>query len=378
MKKFIFLILLLVILPLNVKAASIKNTTLVSGNEAIIGKTYSVSFGVNFDGIQKGSADSLGIAAVTYELVFDDSVFEIIDVISSSDTWESEVYKDDGKYYVLSMVTDSNRLMNKCIDGILYCADYIISLEFLVKDTETTETSIQIGDVEAGLLNMIDKTYTEDEIMENATYISYNNYVSKIITLKKEEITNNKENKENSSSKTDNNTEEVNKPTNVDSSKPTNKVTTPTKNEEPNVQKSNNNYIGSLEIENYAISFDKTVTNYDLFVENDVNSLNLKIVLEDNNAKYRTKGTYNLSENNNKVEIIVTAQNGDKKTYTINVQKESKDVIQNKTENKKFEIDSKYIKLGIIIGSCLLILIIVISIINSRNNKKIDKAFDDI
>ena len=43
MKKNIILILLLILVfPLNAEAALIKNTTLVSSNEAIIGKTYSV------------------------------------------------------------------------------------------------------------------------------------------------------------------------------------------------------------------------------------------------------------------------------------------------------------------------------------------------
>lgn len=43
MKKNIILILLLILVfPLNVEAASIKNTTLVSSNETIIGKIYSV------------------------------------------------------------------------------------------------------------------------------------------------------------------------------------------------------------------------------------------------------------------------------------------------------------------------------------------------
>lgn len=374
MKKLFVLFLLLIVVPLNVQAASIERTNITGGTTAKVGEKFSLSYNINFSGIQKGSADSLGIAAVGYELVFDDNVFEVTNITSESNVWDSEIYKENGKYYVLSMITEYNKDMNKCINGVLYCADYIVSIEFSVKDTAETETSILIGNVEVALLNMLDtnKTYTEEDILNNAITIQNTTYESRVITIK-----NNNQVSKNETIKVEEKHEadkknEVNN-TNITS----NKITTTKKEETTDIKKSNNKYISSLTVENYEINFDKEITNYDLIVENDVNSLNLNVELEDSKATYKIKGAYNLLESDYKVSIVVTAENGEKNTYTINVKLKDQNVIE-EVEDKSFKIDSKYIKIGVIIGGIILIIIIVVIIINHINNKKIDKAFDDI
>lgn len=374
MKKFIAVCIMLIILPLKVKAASIESTNIQGTNQSKVGENFSLSFNVNIAGIQKGSAESLGIAVVGYELVFDDNVFEVINVTSESQVWDSEIYKEDGRYYVLSTITEHNKNMNKCIDGILYCADYMTTIHFSVKDTTETETSILMGNVEVGLLNMFEhnQTYTEEDIINNMITIEDATFKSKVISIKREENIEQKSEVVDKSQNMENNVE-----TNVDN-KVVNIDKTPNTDKTTNVKKSNNKYIKTLTIENYNINFNKEVNNYNLVVENDVNSLKINVELEDSKATYKIKGAYNLHESNYKVLIVVTAENGEKNTYTINVNQNKKDEIVTSKEDESFKLDSRYIKLGIIIGGVILIVIIIICIINHVNNKKIDKAFEDI
>lgn len=366
MKKLIVLFLLFIVFPLNVQATSIERTNITGGTKAVAGEKFSLSYNINFSGIEKGNADSLGIFAVNYQLVFDENVFEVTNISSASNVWDSEFYEEDGKFYILSTINESNGDMNKCIDGVLYCADYIVSIEFSVKETTETETSILIGNAEAWLLNMIDAnmTYTKEEILNNVSIIEDNKFESRVITITPIE-------KQEESKDVSKNQATIDNPKQTNNNKTVN-------NNSSVAQKSNNKYISSLIIENYEINFDKTINDYDLTVENDVNSLNLKVELEDSKATYKIKGAYNLLENDYKVSIIVTAENGEKNTYTINVNQKEQEVIETEENDKTFKIDSKYIKIGIIVGVVVLILIIVIVIINYKNNRKIDKAFDDI
>ena len=82
--------------------------------------------------------------------------------------------------------------------------------------------------------------------------------------------------------------------------------------------------------------------------------------------------------------IEVTAENGDKNTYTINVKQEEpkKEAISKKEfndkEKKEYKLNKKIIIVGIIVLSLLIIIGIVIAIISHRNSKKIDKAFEEL
>lgn len=216
------------------------------------------------------------------------------------------------------------------------------------------------------------QTYTEEDIINNMITIEDATFKSKVISIKREENIEQKSEVVDKSQNMENNVE-----TNVDN-KVVNIDKTPNTDKTTNVKKSNNKYIKTLTIENYNINFNKEVNNYNLVVENDVNSLKINVELEDSKATYKIKGAYNLHESNYKVLIVVTAENGEKNTYTINVNQNKKDEIVTSKEDESFKLDSRYIKLGIIIGGVILIVIIIICIINHVNNKKIDKAFEDI
>lgn len=82
---------------------------------------------------------------------------------------------------------------------------------------------------------------------------------------------------------------------------------------------SKDNYLKTLTIEGYEISFDKEKLDYSLIVENDVKQITIKGTKQDSRSKVSGLGTVDLIEGLNKVYVVVTAQNGSKRTYTINV-----------------------------------------------------------
>jgi len=368
-RRYIILVLLFIIfIPFNVGAVSVRDTAVMGVNEKKVGETVSVLFKMEFSDISKTKPDSLGIWIVGYELIFDDTVFSVVD-ISSSD-WVSDVYKENGKYYVLSEVGPDAK--NLCMNGAVFCGDYFVTIDFFIKDTAKTSSIIKMGDIEVGLLDMQDenKEYTlEDLITITATSnkshtinIKHDNEQDKVeikepasILEDKKPLFNNKEmitNKGTTSSSNDKEQEDNNKQSN----------------------KSSNNYLKSLKINNYDITFHKNKNDYVIEVNQIIDSLDLEVTLEDSNATYKIIGANDLAKNNNKVIVEVTAENGNKKNYTIQV-KINEDIGVTKDKKKNifdFKIEDKYIVGGAIF---VLILVIIWLIIHIRN-RKIEKAFD--
>ena len=86
-----------------------------------------------------------------------------------------------------------------------------------------------------------------------------------------------------------------------------------------------NNYLKSLSINGENISsFDGGVTNYNYYVKSNIDSITIAASLVNNSAKVSGTGYVSLTSDNTKVEIKVTAQNGDERVYTINVIREPK------------------------------------------------------
>lgn len=123
---------------------------------------------------------------------------------------------------------------------------------------------------------------------------------------------------------------------------------------------SNNNYLKTLSVNNYNLKFDKNIVNYNLTISNE-DYLTLTIEVEEEGATYEIKGNENL-KNGSKIEVVVTALNGDKKTYTINILKN--ECKQNNT--------GLYICIGIII--ILLGVIAYFVYITYFKNKKVKQS----
>ena len=81
------------------------------------------------------------------------------------------------------------------------------------------------------------------------------------------------------------------------------------------------NYIDELEVINPSvdINFDYLLTEYTFKVPNEYTELELRVKLDDPNATYEIVGNENFEVGANIVEIVVTAANGDVRTYVLNV-----------------------------------------------------------
>lgn len=84
---------------------------------------------------------------------------------------------------------------------------------------------------------------------------------------------------------------------------------------------SSNNYLKSLEIDNYDIAFDKEITEYKINVDNDVTSLDIKAVAEDSRARVEITGNESFKKGENTVTITVTAEDGTTREYKLLVNK---------------------------------------------------------
>jgi hypothetical protein len=85
---------------------------------------------------------------------------------------------------------------------------------------------------------------------------------------------------------------------------------------------SSNANLSSLGVSNGSINFNKDTTNYSVKVGSDVTSINVSASAEDSGAKVSGTGSKSLNYGDNKINVVVTAPSGDKKTYTITVTRE--------------------------------------------------------
>ena len=107
-----------------------------------------------------------------------------------------------------------------------------------------------------------------------------------------------------------------------------------------NAVKSKNNYLSSLEVDNYKINptFNKNNTNYILKISDKIDEINIKAKAEDENANITGTGKHSLSSGENKIEVIVTSENGDEKKYTLLVTLLEQNPIEVKIDDKTYTV----------------------------------------
>ena len=109
----------------------------------------------------------------------------------------------------------------------------------------------------------------------------------------------------------------------------------------PPKEYSKNNYLKSLSIEGYEISFDKETLEYSIEIENGVEKVNISASPEDSKASVSGTGEREVTEGNNKLEVKVTAENGNERTYVINVKVKELDPINVKIDNEEYTVIRK-------------------------------------
>lgn len=112
---------------------------------------------------------------------------------------------------------------------------------------------------------------------------------------------------------------------------------------EPEKPKNTDNNLKSLSIEgvNLTPEFNKDTLEYTVELESDVTKVTINAEKNDSKASISGTGEREVQEGNNKLEIVVTAENGSKKTYTINAVVKEKNPIVVKVGKEKYTVVRK-------------------------------------
>lgn len=118
----------------------------------------------------------------------------------------------------------------------------------------------------------------------------------------------------------------------------------------PNYSK--NNYLKSLEVEEYQITpdFNKDTLEYTVTLTPGTEKINIKAQAEDNKANIKGIGEVSVSEGTNTINITVTAENGNEKVYKIIATNEEKDPIIVNINSNEYTVIKKTEILGSIDG----------------------------
>lgn len=126
---------------------------------------------------------------------------------------------------------------------------------------------------------------------------------------------------------------------------------------------SSDNFIENLKIENYNLNFKRDKYKYILEIDGE-DKLGIDVVLSDKKAKYVIKGNKGL-KSGSIISIIVTAENGKKRTYEIAISKLGENNVSNIINN---------LSLVSIVGFILLIIVVlIIKLFKSKVNRNIEK-----
>ncbi|MBQ9071779.1 MAG: cadherin-like beta sandwich domain-containing protein [Bacilli bacterium] len=119
------------------------------------------------------------------------------------------------------------------------------------------------------------------------------------------------------------------------------KTSTPSINVNPVYSK--NNYLKGLSIDGYTLTpeFNKETLEYTVELEPGTELVNIIASLEDTSASLKGTGEVNVSEGINTLEVVVTAENGNERTYKITASVEEKDPIEVNLNNKNYRVVKK-------------------------------------
>jgi len=112
-----------------------------------------------------------------------------------------------------------------------------------------------------------------------------------------------------------------------------------------NYEYSDDNSLSYLNVEGFDISFDPSITEYSVSVPNDTKKVSVGATANDGKASVSGIGDYEVSEGSNKIEVLVTAENGDTRTYTIDVVVKEETPIEVSVGDEKFTVVRKADKL---------------------------------
>lgn len=103
---------------------------------------------------------------------------------------------------------------------------------------------------------------------------------------------------------------------------------------------SKNNYLKSLSVDGYELSpsFDKETLEYTVELDSTVESIKVNATVEDSTASLIGGGEISVVEGSNTIELVVTAQNGNTRTYKITANVKEINPINVEVNNKKYTV----------------------------------------
>lgn len=103
---------------------------------------------------------------------------------------------------------------------------------------------------------------------------------------------------------------------------------------------SKNNYLKSLSVDGYQLSpsFDKEALEYTVELDSTVESIKVNASVEDSTASLIGDGEIAVVEGSNTIELVVTAQNGNTRTYKITANVKEINPINVVVDNKKYTV----------------------------------------
>jgi len=134
----------------------------------------------------------------------------------------------------------------------------------------------------------------------------------------------------------------------------------------------------NIKIKDFDFDFDKDTYEYNLYVDSEINSLDIEVQAPDDYT-YFVSGATDLNSFGNKV-LITVSNSENEYTYTINVNREKEEFIPT---DIKGEISSVVKKANIktyypYILIPLIIIVLIVIIVKKINNKKMDKYLDNL
>lgn len=104
-----------------------------------------------------------------------------------------------------------------------------------------------------------------------------------------------------------------------------------------------NNYLSGIAITGYQLTpaFDKETLEYNLEVDYTVEKINIETAVEDEKATVNGAGEHEVSEGNNSFDVVVTAENGNERTYKVNIIVKEIDPIEVIIDKEKYTVVKK-------------------------------------
>ena len=185
--------------------------------------------------------------------------------------------------------------------------------------------------------------------------------------VKENENTNNNNNQTNNNTNTNTNNNTSNN--NTTNKKPSSN----TNNKKEETKKSDNNYLSSITLSDGNITFDKDILTYDVIVDYETTTIEIKANVEDDKATITGDGKHTLNVGSNVIKITIKAEDESERTYTLNINREEKDIVVD-TDNEVIEDDTiekenNYVMPIVIISVILVIGLIGFVIWKNKKNK---------